>query len=227
MALGSNWSDGTKWLMGILGALIVATLIALMNLKKEPPPAIQPEQSATPANPGSAQGPRPAPNPSAGPFPKPTKIAGSTGTSPIPTTKSTPSMSSTPSMPLPTPPPTSDTRLQTAEGFEFLLDKCAMEGEHLNCWLKVTNVTGQGRLSIFRDGSWLKDQDDNKHEVWRVLESNGKPEFNILQLRDLSRNSPERFGLHFKGLNGSVTLIKYLNLHTRDFSLGWRDVEVK
>jgi hypothetical protein len=48
MAFWSNWSDGTKWLMGIVGALIVAAIIALA--KQQPSDAL-PEPSPAPVDP--------------------------------------------------------------------------------------------------------------------------------------------------------------------------------
>lgn len=48
MGLWSNWSDGTKWLMGIVGALVVAAIIALA---KQPPSDVLPGPSPTPADP--------------------------------------------------------------------------------------------------------------------------------------------------------------------------------
>jgi hypothetical protein len=117
-------------------------------------------------------------------------------------------------------------RVQTKQGYEFLLEKCAAEGEDINCYFLVTNKTGRPRLSIFRDDSWLNDQGNNRHEVWRVLESDGSMEFNILQLR-IPTDSSVRFGLHFQERKKSVTSIKFLNLHITGDDLGWPDVEVE
>lgn len=115
---------------------------------------------------------------------------------------------------------------QAKQGFEFLLERCAAEGEDINCWFLATNKLGKPRLSIFRDGSWLKDQGYNRHEAWRVLESNSSMEGNILELR-LPNDYSERFGLHFQGLKRSVTSISYLNLHITSDDLEWRDVKVE
>lgn len=56
MALWSNWSDGTKWLMGIVGTLIVAAIIALVahqppsdGLPEPPPAPVDPTPIVTPA----------------------------------------------------------------------------------------------------------------------------------------------------------------------------------
>jgi hypothetical protein len=129
---------------------------------------------------------------------------------------------------VPTPPPVAsrESRRQTKQGFEFLLERCTAEGEDINCWFLVTNKLGQPKISIFKDYSWLDDQDHNRRQAWHVLESDGSMESNILQLR-LPNDSPVRFGLHFQGLKKSVTSISFLNLHIRNDDLGWRDVEVE
>jgi hypothetical protein len=81
-------------------------------------------------------------------------------------------------------------------------------------------------LRVFVDGSWLRDQKDDSHKAGRALESGGGHENNILRL-SLPTDSSGRFGLQFAGLGSYVRAIRILNLHTMDFDLDWRDVEVK
>ena len=123
-----------------------------------------------------------------------------------------------------TPGPTSAS-VKSAQGFDFVLEGCAAEASDLNCWLRVTNRRERRVLKVFVDGSRLTDQNDNVHEMKRALESDGSKEFNILRL-DLASGSTSRFGLHFAGLGGSTSL-KLLVLHTMDFDLEWRNVDVK
>ncbi len=56
MADESSWSEGTKWLMGILAAVIVAFLVAKINRSPGPTPA--PASVPTPINPATIAPPK-------------------------------------------------------------------------------------------------------------------------------------------------------------------------
>jgi len=57
MAFWSNWSDGTKWLMGILSALIIAALIGGFRILLVPgnSPVSSPNQTKKSDNPAVAR----------------------------------------------------------------------------------------------------------------------------------------------------------------------------
>jgi hypothetical protein len=124
-----------------------------------------------------------------------------------------------------TPAPTA-TSVKSAQGFDFVLEGCVAEASDLNCWIEVTNRRERRVLKVFVDGSRLTDQNDNAHEMRRALESDDSKELNILRL-DLASGSTGRFGLHFAGLGGHATSLKLLVVHTMDFDLEWRSVEVQ
>jgi hypothetical protein len=54
VAAGSNWSDGKKWFMGIVAALIVATLVAKIN--RTPMPVIGAPQGTSLPNAAELEG---------------------------------------------------------------------------------------------------------------------------------------------------------------------------
>jgi hypothetical protein len=51
VAVGSNWSDGTKWLMGIVAAILVGILVAKINRSPTPVIEVQEKQIPSPVNP--------------------------------------------------------------------------------------------------------------------------------------------------------------------------------
>lgn len=215
MASESGWTDRKKWIMGILSALIVAALITLFNRFNQPPSNGITEPSPTPTStPVLTPSPTPTPEPPRTPTPEPSPT-------PDPPPTSTPEPS-----PTPTPPPTTGLCTRSVEGFDFHLERCGPEGDDLNCWFRVTNTRGQRSLSIFVDGTSLNDQNDDNHEVKRLIEINGNREFNILRL-NLATNSSRRFGLQFAGLGEYVTSIKGLTINTRDFDVSCPAIEVK
>jgi hypothetical protein len=202
MAFWSNWSDGKKWLMGILSALIIAVLIGAVKLLFAPGNSEDQGQEAESHKAEEAT------------VDQANVSSGSNSTSPAPQT--------------PVPSTTAEECPQgykCVEGFEFLLEKCAPEGGDLNCWFKVTNRR-QGRdLRIVANRSSLNDQTDTTHDVKRVLASNGKREMVGLTLK-LPVDSSKRFGLNFEGLAGHATSITLLYVHTMDFDVDWRDVPI-
>ncbi len=129
------------------------------------------------------------------------------------------------------PPPqpvSTQSQLQSSiEGFDFRLEGCARESADLKCWLSVTNNREGRELKVFVDGSWLRDQDNNTHNVARALGTGGESEFNILTV-DLPNKSTARFGLQFRRVAGVVTTVRLLKVQALGFDVEFQgEVGVK
>lgn len=125
-------------------------------------------------------------------------------------------------------PASPQSQLQSSiEGLDFRLEGCARESADLKCWFSVTNNREGRELKIFVDGSWLRDQDNNTHNVARALGTGGESEFNILRV-DLPNKSTARFGLQFKGVAGVVTTVRFLKVQALGFDVQFQgEVGVK
>src|SRR3954447_1888072 len=75
------------------------------------------------------------------------------------------------------PSPQPESQLQSSiEGFDFKVEGCVRESADLKCWFNVTNNREGRELKVFVDGSWLRDQDNNTHNVTRALGTGGESE---------------------------------------------------
>lgn len=119
---------------------------------------------------------------------------------------------------LPKPVPPKSQLQSSIEGLDFRLEGCVRESADLKCWLSVTNNREGRELKVFVDGSWLRDQDNNTHNVARALGTGGESEFNILTV-DLPTKSTARFGLQFKRVAGVVTTVRFLKVQALGFDV--------
>lgn len=197
MASESNWSDKKKWLMGILSALIVAAVIALLSYlrddEKIPPSEPSPTSSDLAATRAVTETPAVIP----------------------------------PSTPAPTatsPPPADSPQSDTINGVRIDLLGCQISATRVTCRATLTQIReGYNHVLGGSDGSYMWDMQGNQYPVSRVRFGAQEGKYRAV-IDKLPADTPTRVELVFEGVPLGLKSIKTLLIATNKGNFKFQDI---
>lgn len=213
MALWSNWSDGTKWLMGIVSALIISATIALASQFWR----------SEPANPGSSQAP----------VGQPPKVTPGQSDTPAPSATPVPAVVQPKTEPAvqiaaATPPDSAasqggSVQSDTKNGVRIDLLDCKMAASRVTCSATMTQARdGYNHVVGGSDGSYIWDMQGNQYPLSRV--KLGAKEGKRRVDSNLPANIPTRVELVFESVPSDQTVLRALVIATYKQKFTFQDI---
>ena len=209
MGLWSNWSDGTKWLMGIISALIVAALIGGFTILLSP---------------GESSIPSPVPTPDHQEAETPSNIEPAKVSSELSPTQEASSE------------PSTETDLGTAsdkevavkdvievDGLRFGLRFCRREGSDIHCEIQVTNTKADEQVEL-SNLSRIIDDNGIEHRASQLYYRGETGTMSFVM--ELATDVPTTFGLKFAG-TGKTEKIALLEFCCWSSKVQWKGLSVE
>lgn len=211
MALWSEWSDGKKWLMGILSALIVAGILGgvgkLMKLESDGESSGTKETPEFTGDRVAKKGlDREAPGP-------PNEVV--PAMTPTPTTESSHQGQ-----------PAKAALVDTAEGITITLQRCRLDGDRVDCEFSVTSDEDE-EVMLFGE-SRLIEADGNEIAASKIAFGDQKVEGHLSSVaEELVRNVPVKAGATFEGVNLNFNTLRLIELRCAPANFRFQNIALQ